>query len=239
MADSPRVVATLIARGGGSSFHRKNAYRLLGKPVLTYAIETLQGTDFVTDIFLWTEDEELREIGLDSGIHVITRPRSMVHYAGGFHTLDEWYHNRADQIITRIGALGDFEVGYNCNNILVRPQSLNAMYHLLRDNADRACRVQAVTRVDPGLCMKTATGELFPFWNDPERLPQDHPPLFRLMGIVVNDRVKCSDSRYTTIYHELPPEEAMDFQHAEDIPYAEWALFQRSKLHPGEGTVCA
>lgn len=228
MHEKRRVVATLIVRGGGSTFHRKNAYPLLGKPVLAYAIEILQATNFITDIFLWTEDEELRKIGLDAKVHVIQRPREMVHYSGGFSTLDQWYHNRADQIIERIGCLGDYEVGFNCNNILVRPESLNAMFQALIDNCERISRVQALVRVEPGLCMETQTRELFPVWNDPERKSSEYPPLFRLAGVVVNDRVKCSDTRYRTLYHEIFEEEALDFQEADDVPLAEWALLRRA-----------
>jgi CMP-N-acetylneuraminic acid synthetase len=233
------VVATLIARGGGSTFYRKNTFPLLGKPVILHAIEILQATSFITDIFLWTEDEEIKSIGENAGVNVLERPKAMVHYASGFHTLEDWYHNRASQIHAHIGQLGEFEVGYNCNNILVRPQSLDAMYEHLKDNADKACRIQAVVRVEAGLCLENSkTHGLFPFWNDPERPEEAHPPLYRMVGVTVNDRVKCSDSRYKTLYYEIPREEGLDFQHEDDVALAEFYLGKRVNAPLQRGAPC-
>lgn len=223
-----RVVATVIARGGGSTLYRKNAFPLLGKPSIQYALEILQATRFITDIFLWTEDAEIKAIGERTGVTVLDRPREMVHYASGFHTLEEWYHHRADQIINHIGILGDYEVGFNCNNILLRPATLEAMFAMLLDHADTCCRVQGVYKVPPCLCLENPiTHGLFPFWNDPERHPGQHPPLYRMAGVTVNDRKKCSISTFKTRYYEIDAQECLDFQSHDDIILAEYHLSKR------------
>lgn len=230
MNNKHTAVATLIVRGGGSTFYRKNLYPLLGKPVVQHAIEILQRTSFITDIVIWTEDKEIKEIGRKCGVIVLDRPRAMVHYYGGFHTLEDWYINRANQLADILGYLGDYTVNFNCNNILVRPESLEAMYNMAVREAARISRVHTVVRVNPGLCLiNEKTHSLFPFWSEPELTPGQHPPLYRLMGVSVAHTERSTDSRYKTAYYELADEEALDFQTSEDVLYAEYYLMKRQR----------
>lgn len=227
-----KVVCTIVARGGGSTLYRKNLYRLNGKPVIAWALEILRATSFVTDIVVWSEDDEIKEIAEGYGAVHVPRPRTMVHYFSGFHTLEEWYLYRYERIREILGYTGDYEMGFNCNNILLRPGSLDAMFKLLTDNESWACRVQGVVQVEPGLCLESgASGCLFPFWNDPDLAPDEHPPLYRLMGVGIGNPRTCSDAAYAPVYYQFPPEEGFDFQNAEDVPFARFGL---AKRHGGE-----
>lgn len=229
MNDKPYVVAQIVARGGGSTVYRKNLYSLLGKPVILRAVEILQATDFIDDVCIWTEDEEIKGIGREAGAVILNRPKGMVHYSAGVFTLEEWAKNRDDQMNEKLGRPRDFDVFFNCNNILIRPHTLNLMYQRLREHGDTVSRIQSIARVEPELCiMNPQDGSLFPVWNDPDRLPADHPPLFRLGGVTITDHVKLSDSKYSTMYHAISKQESLDFQSEDDIPLAEYYLSNRT-----------
>ncbi len=226
----PTVVCTILARGGGSTFHNKNLYPLLGKPVIQYALELLLQTDFITDIVVWTEDERIQQIAKKLGAHAIDRPLSMIHYYSGFHSLEEWYTYRHEKIKSLIGYNIDYDMGYNCNYILIKPETLNSMFKMLRDNSSWACRVQGVFPVEPGLCLRNEqTGMLFPFWNDGELPPEEHPPLFRMAGIGIGDPQLCSNADYRPCYYQLGADEGVDFQTEVDIPFAEYQLLRRNR----------
>ena len=71
-----KVIARMKARGTGSTLKRKNAYPILGKPMLWWALTEAKKADFIDDIFVWTDDAELAEITRDCGCHVVPRQRN-------------------------------------------------------------------------------------------------------------------------------------------------------------------
>ena len=151
--------------------------------------------------------------------------------------MEEWYAFRHKKTFSILGYTGDYEMSYNCNNILIRPQTLNTMFRTLVDNRDWSSRIQAIAEVQPGLCMAPEpSGRLFPFWNDSERPLSEHPPLYRMMGVGIGDPCLCSNSAYKAAYYHLSADERFDFQSEEDIPFAEFALLKRngSRRRPGQ-----
>lgn len=68
------TIAILPARGGSVGVTRKNARLLDGKPVLAYAVESSKNAKRVDEVWVTTEDAELKQIALDCGAHVLDRP---------------------------------------------------------------------------------------------------------------------------------------------------------------------
>jgi len=228
MATDPLVVGLIMARGGGSTLYRKNAFRLHGKPVLAWAIDILRRAGFIDTVFVWTEDAELADIAREAGAVALPRPRDMVHYFGGSWTFGEWCRTQDGQMEEHLGRRYDYVVPLNCNCICLRPESLRAMYDLLRESRGHVFRVQAVSRVAGGLCLENpANGRLFPIWNDTDRAPDANPPLFRMVGAAVVDHTVRNTGDSRTRYHEVSPREGFDFQHADDIPFALHSLSDR------------
>ena len=225
----PTVVCTITARGGGSTFYRKNLYPLLGKPVIAWAIDALKATDFLTEIVVWSEDAEILSIAQKMGVCAIERPKDMVHYYAGFKSQEECYIERMRQTGAILGGKNiEYQVGFNCNYVLFRPETMNAMYAQLVAAKDHASMIQAVYRVEPGLCIvNPSTGGLFPFWNDPTRSKLEHPPLYRIAGMTIGHPVRCADSAYRPIYYEISRVEGLDFQSEDDIIPAEFHLSRR------------
>lgn len=229
----PKVVCTILARGGGSTLYRKNLYPLLGKPVIQWALEALRATDFITDIVVWSEDRELLSIAEGCGAVPLERPRDMVHYYSGFHSSMDWYILRHQMTAAALGYTGDYEMSYNCNYILIRPDSLNAMFATLKGNESWSGNIQAVFPVRPGLCLSnTPGGGLFPFWNNAQQRWEEHPPLFRIAGVGIGNPKLCSNADFRPCSYQLSEEEGLDFQSEEDIPFAEYGLSLR---HAKEG----
>ena len=62
MADAPRVLAVIPARGGSKRLPRKNILPLNGKPMIGYTIEAAQGAALLTDWLVSSEDDEILKI---------------------------------------------------------------------------------------------------------------------------------------------------------------------------------
>lgn len=219
--------AMITARGGGSSFYRKNTYQFLGKPIIQYAIEACLSARCVDRVFVWSEDEEIRAIAEKLGAHALHRPKSMVHYHSGFHTAEEFNRNKYEQIQAIANTQGDVHLSLNCNNFLVQPATLDAMFTRLMES-HKLGRILAIKPLRPGLCLiNHKTGYLFPFWNDPDSGPEEYPPLFRILGVCIAHRLRLEQGIRQTQYFPIPTEESLDFQNEEDVGLAEFLLMKR------------
>ena len=71
-----RILAVIPARGGSKRLHRKNIYPLLGRPLISYAIEACKGSKYLDNqsIYVSTEDEEIAGVAIQFGAKVIDRP---------------------------------------------------------------------------------------------------------------------------------------------------------------------
>jgi len=71
-----RILTVIPARGGSKRLHRKNIYPILGRPLMSYAIEACKGSQYLDDqnIYVSTEDEEIAGVAIQYGAKVIDRP---------------------------------------------------------------------------------------------------------------------------------------------------------------------
>lgn len=72
-----KILAIIPARGGSKGVPRKNIKLLNGKPLLAYAIETLQKSNVIDKIIVSTEDEEIARIAKNFGAEIIKRPKKL------------------------------------------------------------------------------------------------------------------------------------------------------------------
>ncbi len=72
------VIATICARGGSVGLPGKNIKKLNGKPLICYSIEQALKCDFIDDIFVSTDDEEIASIAQSAGAKVpFIRPKAL------------------------------------------------------------------------------------------------------------------------------------------------------------------
>ena len=74
-----KILAVIPARGGSKRLHRKNIYPLLGRPLISYAIEACKGSRYLNkqNVYVSTEDKEIASVALQYGAKVINRPEEL------------------------------------------------------------------------------------------------------------------------------------------------------------------
>lgn len=72
-----KIPAMLIGRGGSRGVRGKNTMKILGRPLMTYPIMAAKHSRHIGSIFLATEAESIRAIGVDHGLEIIELDREM------------------------------------------------------------------------------------------------------------------------------------------------------------------
>jgi len=74
MFENKNFLAVIPARGGSTRLPRKNIRNLLGKPLISWTIESAKKSDFLDKILISTDDDEIKNIAKDSNIEIHHRP---------------------------------------------------------------------------------------------------------------------------------------------------------------------
>ena len=74
MYKNKRTLAIIPARGGSKGIPKKNIKELGGQPLISYTIKQAKESDFITDFFVSTDDEEISNISELYGSKIIKRP---------------------------------------------------------------------------------------------------------------------------------------------------------------------
>jgi len=77
MIDGKKVVAVIPARGGSKRLPRKNIYPVCGVPMLAWAINACQKSEYIDRVYVSTEDKEIWGIALGHRAGVIVRPEEL------------------------------------------------------------------------------------------------------------------------------------------------------------------
>jgi N-acylneuraminate cytidylyltransferase len=99
-----KTYAFIFARGGSKGVPGKNIRTLAGKPLLAYSIELAKKINSLKEIFVSTEDEQIKMIAIKWGATVIPRPSELAQdnspeWHAWQHAL-EWVNNER----------GDFDI---------------------------------------------------------------------------------------------------------------------------------
>jgi len=72
-----KIVAIIPARGGSKGIPKKNIKNLSGKPLICWSIEQALNSKLVCDVYVSTDDEEIKNISKNFGAKVIHRPEEL------------------------------------------------------------------------------------------------------------------------------------------------------------------
>lgn len=72
-ASKENIIAIIPARGGSKRLKRKNIHEIWGKPMLYWSIKAAKESEYITDVWVTTEDEEIKKIALECGAKVHDR----------------------------------------------------------------------------------------------------------------------------------------------------------------------
>lgn len=97
--------AFIFARGGSKGLPGKNIKKLAGKPLLHYSIESAKLTHSISEVFVSTDDENIKKCALEVGAKVIDRPITL---AGD--ESPEWlaWRHAIEWVEERYGAFDNF-----------------------------------------------------------------------------------------------------------------------------------
>lgn len=68
-----KITAIIPARGGSKRLPRKNIYPIWGKPMLSWSIKAAQESKYIDEVWVTTEDEEIKKVALEYGAKVHDR----------------------------------------------------------------------------------------------------------------------------------------------------------------------
>lgn len=91
MKDGRSVLAVIPARGGSKGLPRKNLKSIAGKSLVRHAVETALSLGWIDAVVVSTDDEEIRQEGLDAGASVpFLRPEELA--GDKASSVDTWRH---------------------------------------------------------------------------------------------------------------------------------------------------
>jgi len=68
------IAALLLGRKGSVGFPGKNVYPVLGRPLMEYPLLAALNAQYVDEVYVSTDSEEIKEIGRNRGAYIIERP---------------------------------------------------------------------------------------------------------------------------------------------------------------------
>ena len=69
-----KLISVILARGGSKGVPGKNIKKIKNIPLLGYPILASKKTKYISDIYVSTDDDEIKEVALEYGANVIDRP---------------------------------------------------------------------------------------------------------------------------------------------------------------------
>jgi hypothetical protein len=156
------IPALLIGRAGSSGFKNKNVSMILGRPLMSYPILAAQHSKLVDKVFLSTDSDNMKQIGLKLGAQLIDRPDFLAtQEALAEDAFAHGYRAIRDQNAGEI----EFIVLLFCNGATITPGIIDRGIEALRTERsfDSAATVSRYNMWSPLRAKKIVGGELLPF----------------------------------------------------------------------------
>ena len=172
------IAALLIGREGSIGFPGKNTYPVLGKPLMAYPLLAAKKAKTVDKVYVSTDSQKIKEIGLEHGAEIIDRPPELcTSEALGEDAYVHGYEVIRDSIDEDV----ELMVLLHCNAATILPKTIDEGIKVLRDNPkyDSAVTVSKYNMWSPIRARKIGDdGLLHPFvpfevFGDPKTLNCD------------------------------------------------------------------
>ena len=85
-----KTYAFIFARGGSKGLPGKNIKNLNGKPLLAYSIEMAKSVEAIEEVFVSSDDEDIKAVALKYKAKVISRPKNLA--TDNSPEIDSWRH---------------------------------------------------------------------------------------------------------------------------------------------------
>ena len=227
-----RYLVVIPARGGSKGIPHKNIYKIAGKPLLEYAIESMSGVAYDGDLVVSTDDDKIAEVAAKhEEVIVVKRPDEISNDTAKtedalIHALQymrDNYNKEYDAVVTlqptsplRTGeTIQKFFENYELNI-----EKFDALLTLSEDRSD------FWTKKEDG-----NYGRLFP--NAPRRRQEREPLYVENSAIYVTSKESLLETNSVLGYHVngfvIDVKEAVDINEFSDIALAESLLLEKER----------
>lgn len=228
MTKNCQCLVLIPARGGSKGIPRKNMASLGGKPLIEYTIQSAINANLLGRICLSTDDEEIRNFGLEFSIEApFLRPASLAMDNSEtipviLHAL-EWYEKN-ERFFPKFVVLLQPTCPFRSSDHIV-----NSFNQIVESNADSLISVNPV-REHP--CEYVLKGDMrFEYVLAPPEKPgrQNFPEIFFINGAIYISAVSLIKERRIlfdrkAIIYEMELRESIDIDEPDDLEYANWLI---------------
>lgn len=126
MYNGKKIYVMIPARAGSKRLKNKNIQLLLGKPLMSYAINACKKSKYVDEIYVSTEDTKIAEIAEEYGAKVLERPKELAED-----------HVRSQDVMKHFAdSLKEFDIMVlvQANSPQINPENIDKAVKLLEDN---------------------------------------------------------------------------------------------------------
>ena len=118
----------ILARGGSKSIPKKNLIKLGDKPIIAHPIISAKSSDMIEDVYVSTDDAEIKSVSLEYGAKVIDRPSNLAQD----HSLD------VDSMRHAVEYLGKYEdfIHLRATTPLVKTKMIEGAIKYFLENDD-------------------------------------------------------------------------------------------------------
>lgn len=220
-----KTIAIIPARGGSKRLPGKNVLPLAGKPLVAHSIEFAKKHSFISEVYVSTDDDEIKKVALHFGAKVIDRP---VAISGDFEpTITALQH-----VLEVIGDEVENVILLQATNPLRPEFLLNEAFELFEKNNLES--LFTVSR-DEHKLGKIEDGKFVPFNYKPGQRSQDLEPLYFENGLLyiakaslIQEGILMSENSFPMLVNH--PFAKVDIDTQEDFDYAEY-LINKFKNH--------
>ncbi|NVK42156.1 MAG: acylneuraminate cytidylyltransferase family protein [Oceanospirillaceae bacterium] len=222
-------IAFIFARGGSKGLPGKNLKPLMGKPLIEYAVECALKSDFIHEVYVSTEDDDIRRIALKLGVKVIDRPMYLAS-----DTSAEWLSwQHAIKWVFNLGNKFDEFVSLPVTSPLRSVEDVNDAIKMREtSNADICIAITPASRSPYFNMVKKIEGNYVELVNPPRsdvHRRQDAPCIYDITTSVyvstpnyILNSMGLFDGKVASI--EVPKERAIDIDDIYDFMLAQYIL---------------
>lgn len=171
-----RIVAVVPARGGSKGIPKKNIYPLLGKPLIGYTIEALQGSKTCMTIVVSTDSEEIMAVAHQyNGVLVVRRPTCI---SGDEASTESALLHALGYLEAEQGQRFDYILTAQPTSPLRSSQTIDAFIRAFDDNKEKYDAQLTLTPNTADFWIQTDGGDYVRLFPNAPRRRQDRKPLF-------------------------------------------------------------
>ena len=216
---SKKTIVIIPARGGSKRLPGKNIKKLNGQPLIAHSIEFAKQHSFIDEIYVSTDDTDIKKIALEFGAKVIDRPASI---SGDFEPTVTALQHVLEVIEMEVENI----VLLQATNPL-RPKLLLEEAFEIYDNS-KLESLFTVSRDEHKLGKITAN-KFIPYNYKPGQRSQDLEPLYFENGLlyiakanVIKKGVLIEENSFPMVVNH--PFAKVDIDTQDDFEYAEFLL---------------